>query len=139
MRASPGHVDVGRSDAAAGNVAHATRAHAHAHADGGAGTVTAVGIVALCVALAALLMPVTLVAPARHRAAAAADAAALAAADTLVGHLVGDPCEQAARLAAAHGAELSACVPEGLVVTVVAVVTTAFLPVSVAAKAGPPS
>lgn len=111
---------------------------ARVHSDHGAGTVTAIGLLALCLLLAALLAPATLVAPARHRAAAAADAAAIAAADTLIGHHRGDPCDQASRLAEAHGARLRACVPNGLIVTVEAVVSTAFIEVAVAATAGPP-
>ncbi|HWL60635.1 MAG TPA: Rv3654c family TadE-like protein [Microbacteriaceae bacterium] len=106
--------------------------------DRGAGAVTAIGILALCLLLATALASATAIAPARHRAAAAADAAALAAADTRSGIHAGDPCEQAARLAAAHGAELSACVTDGAVVTVETAVRTAFVTVVAAATAGPP-
>lgn len=106
--------------------------------DHGAGTITAIGVLALCLLLATLLAPATAIAPARHLAAAAADAAALAAADTRSGIHAGDPCEQAARLAAAHGAALRACVIDGAVVTVEAAVGTAFVAVVAAATAGPP-
>lgn len=107
--------------------------------DRGSGTITAVGLLALCLLLATLLVPTMQLAPARHRAAAAADAAAIAAADTLIGLHAGDPCERAGQVARAHGAELRACVPDGLIVTVEAVVVTAFVPLFMSATAGPPS
>jgi len=106
--------------------------------DRGAGAVVVLGLVAMTLLIAALLVPAVWFGPARHLAAAAADAAALAAADTLSGRHEGHPCERAARVVAAHGAELGACVPEGLVVSVEAVVGRAFLTVAAVATAGPP-
>jgi len=115
--------------------------------DRGSGTVAAIGLAAAVVAIAALLAPVAGIATARHRAASAADAAALAGAAVVAGlgpdSYLGtgssdDPCAVAADLAARHGAAIDSCAIGGLIVTVRAVVGTAFGPVAAAATAGPP-
>jgi len=106
--------------------------------DRGAGTVLALGIVASTALVAGMLVPLVGVSVTRHRAATAADAAALAAADALIGATTGDPCERAAEVAAADGASLLRCVPDGLVVTVRVRVDRALLGVEERATAGPP-
>jgi len=106
--------------------------------DRGAGTVLVLATVMATVMLAGLLVPLVEVGIVRHRAAAAADAAALAAADALIGVVGGDPCRRAAELAAANGAELRRCVPDGLVVTVEVVAGVPPIVVAAAATAGPP-
>jgi secretion/DNA translocation related TadE-like protein len=73
-----------------------------------------------------------------QRAAAAADAAALAAADSASGAVAGVPCEQAARLASAGGAELSACDIDGLMATVSVGLGYGSFEVSASSRAGPP-
>jgi secretion/DNA translocation related TadE-like protein len=77
------------------------------------------GVVAL-VGLAAVLVGVAV--GARHRAAAAADFAALAAATQAVQGLA-DGCSRAAEIAAANGAELTACTigPDGVAQVAVSV------------------
>lgn len=84
------------------------------------------------------------IAVASQRAASAADAAALAAADAALGYLqpgAGEPCEIAAMVAHLNGAEITGCNIEDnkgeAVVTVV--VRVGFVPLSGAARAGPPA
>ncbi|GGY43848.1 hypothetical protein GCM10010363_25850 [Streptomyces omiyaensis] len=104
--------------------------------DRGAATVwTAFAACALCVVFAAVLALGQAVAV-RHRAGGAADLAALAAADRA---LWGGPeaCAAAARVAAAHGAELVRCAVTGVEAEVTArVVRGAWTP-EVRARAGP--
>ncbi len=95
-------------------------------------------VVAATVLVAGLLGPVVGASVVRHRATVAADAAALAAADTLVGIASGDPCARAAETAAANGASVLRCVPDGLVVTVRVRVGWSFVPLEADATAGPP-
>lgn len=106
--------------------------------DRGAGTVVVVGMLAsaVLVVTSAHALAATLVAHAR--AASAADAAALAAADTASGREPGTPCDNAARIAALHGAALTACLLDGLVATVAAEVPAPLVVVSARATAGPP-
>ena len=104
----------------------------------GAGTILAVGVVASVLSLAILLLPLFTVLSARARAAGAADAAALAAADIAVGILPGIPCVAAASVAAANGAELTDCQPDGAVLTVRVTVSVLGFSVPVVATAGPP-
>lgn len=106
--------------------------------DGGAGTIIVLGVVAATAGLALLAAPVAGISILRHRATVAADAAALAAADVLVGIVPGRPCALAETLAAANGAALEACVPDGLIVTVRVGIGNGFVPVTALATAGPP-
>jgi len=107
-------------------------------ADRGSGSILVVAAVLAILLFTGLLVPLAQLAVARHRAAAAADAAALAAADALVGVASGDPCGRAAELAAANGAELLRCVPDGLVVTVRVVAGAPPIVLAADATAGPP-
>ena len=77
--------------------------------DAGAGAVLVVAVLAVAVVLAASAAVLAQVTAARHRADVAADLGALAAADVLVGRAAGDPCERAARVVAANGAQLRRC------------------------------
>lgn len=111
------------------------RLHRH---DEGSGTVVAMGMLASVVLLITLANAVSVTVLAHARAAAAADAAALAAADTASGREPGVPCEMASRVAAEHGASLSACRLDGLIATVVTTVRAPLLPAVARATAGPP-
>lgn len=102
------------------------------------GTVAAVGVLATSLLLGASLLSVGTAAAWSQRLAGAADAAALAAADAASGAVVGVPCERAAQVGATVGAEVTACELDGLVATVTLGATYGVLPVSVAARAGPP-
>lgn len=73
-----------------------------------------------------------------QRMAGVADAAALAAADAASGAVTGVACERAAEIASAQSAAIVSCSLEGLVATVVVEGRFAGLPVSAAARAGPP-
>jgi len=103
----------------------------------GAGSVLVLAVVAATVLVTGMLAPVAGISVVRHRATTAADAAALAAADSLVGVTTGDPCERAGEVAAAAGASVLRCVPDGLVVTVRVRVVGTFIPVEADATAGP--
>ena len=101
------------------------------------GTVVAVGLAAALAALAATALPLYGALAVKQSVAAAADAAALAAADVAVGRASGFPCEVAARVAAANGASVTACVLDGLVATVTVSRSLAGIAVSATATAGP--
>lgn len=93
----------------------------------------AVGLVAVAGTAITALGALTV----RQSVAGAADAAALAAADVAIGLAPGLPCEVGATVARANGAGLSACEPDGLVVTVTVTRWVLGIPVSVSATAGP--
>ncbi|MDQ4214392.1 helicase [Microbacterium capsulatum] len=105
-----------------------------------AGSAVALGGIAVTAALALGAALVGGAGAASQRVAAAADAAALAAADTASGAVPvgGDPCEVAARVAAAHGATLDDCRIDDLVVGVRVSAAYAGLPTVAASRAGPP-
>lgn len=84
----------------------------------GAGTVVALALGLGIVAVFMLAIPLYVALATRHAVTAAADAAALAAADVASGLVPGYPCETAARVAAANGAEVEACSVVGLVAAV---------------------
>lgn len=104
----------------------------------GSGGVLAVAVLAACVIVGSAALALAGGLAARQQVIAAADAAALAAADTALGVVPGDPCRSAARLAAEHGAGLAACRVEGLVVTVTTTRVVLGVAVSATARAGPP-
>ena len=106
--------------------------------DRGAGSILAVAIIGALCALTALVLPLYTVLVIRASVAGAADAAALAAADARVGRATGFPCEQAAVVAEANGADLVSCTVDGLVVTVSVSRPVAGFVVRAAATAGPP-
>lgn len=106
--------------------------------DAGAGSVLALAVVGVTVvcALAALGLGSALVV--RQRVVAAADAAALAAADTLLGVVPGDPCARAAEVAQAHRVALAECRLDGAEARVRVGSSVLGLPISVESRAGPP-
>jgi secretion/DNA translocation related TadE-like protein len=106
--------------------------------DRGSGTVLALAAVAMLAVLTLGAVGVGAALAQRQRVIAAADAGALAAADTALGIHPGVPCEQAARVVAAHGATLVGCDVEGVVATVSASARVAGVLVTAQARAGPP-
>lgn len=120
------------------SAAHPGRAELRSPRDAGAGSIVVVAITAVFALLAALVVPIAGAFGAQQRADAAADAAALAAADTLSGRVPGYPCENAARLAAENGAELSACETSDLIATVAVSVRYLGFDLRARARAGPP-
>jgi secretion/DNA translocation related TadE-like protein len=105
----------------------------------GAGSILVVAIIASVLCLTGMAVPLYSVLVVKRTVAAAADAAALAAADVAVGRAPGLPCEVAGRVAAANGAALADCRPDGLVVTVRAEASVIGFTVAAVATAGPPS
>lgn len=103
-----------------------------------AGAAVSVGLVAVVAALSVGIATAGAASVAQVRLTGAADAAALAAADTALGVVAGDPCAWAEVLAARHGAQVEACVLDGAVATVT--VASTFGPFSLRSKAraGPP-
>lgn len=102
------------------------------------GTALAVGAIGCAAALAVGLAAVGTAAVQSQRAAGAADAAALAAADAASGAVAGIPCDLAAHVARAGGADLSRCVLDGRVATVTVRVPFGVLAATASARAGPP-
>ncbi len=103
----------------------------------GAGSALGLGVVAVTVALLLLLLPLAVALQGRQLAANAADAAALAAADTAMGAVPGEPCGNAGRVAAAGGADLLECRVEGVVATVLVARSVLGGAARAAATAGP--
>ncbi len=114
-----------------------TRAMRALLAELGAGSALGLGVVAVTVALLLLLLPLAVALQARQLAANAADAAALAAADTAMGAVPGEPCGNAGRVAAAGGADLLDCRIEGAVATVLVARSVLGGAARAAATAGP--
>ncbi len=106
--------------------------------DRGSGTVLTVALVAAVALVATAAIGLGVGLAARQRVLAAADAAALAAADVASGAAPGDPCRAAAKVAAADGARLDACVADGLVLTVAVGGSVSGIPLTARATAGPP-
>jgi secretion/DNA translocation related TadE-like protein len=103
--------------------------------DRGAGTILGLAILGAFLTLTLMLVPVWALLAAKQKLAGAADAAALAAADARLG-VVGDyPCPLAATVA--HGATLTACAIDGLVVTVAVWGQVGGIKVTAVATAGP--
>jgi secretion/DNA translocation related TadE-like protein len=109
----------------------------HARGDRGSGSILAVVIVAAMFGVLAVSTPLYVVLTAKQTAAGAADAAALAAATVAAGIVPGVPCAAAASLAAANGAVLTRCEPDGGVVTVRVSIRILGFDVPAAATAGP--
>ena len=104
----------------------------------GAGSVLALAAVAVTVTLTTAVVVVAGAWGARQLAGVAADAAALAAADVAVGRASGDPCARAAEVAGASGASVSACVVNGVIVTIDVSVPYHGSQAHASARAGPP-
>ena len=107
-------------------------------AEVGAGSVLAVALIGGVLCLTALVLPLQFAFARSQALGGAADAAALAAADTLSGAIAGTPCSKAAEVARANGAELDACVLDGLVATVRVGGSAAGIHLTATATAGPP-
>ncbi|MGN6272673.1 MAG: Rv3654c family TadE-like protein [Protaetiibacter sp.] len=106
--------------------------------DSGAGGVLALAVVGVTVACALAALGLGSALAVRQRAIAAADASALAAADTLLGVVPGDPCARAAEVAAAHRVALDDCRLDGTEARVSVVTSVLGVPISVESHAGPP-
>lgn len=106
--------------------------------DTGAGAVLALAAIGatLVVALAVLALGTALTA--RQRLVAAADAASLAAADTLLGAVAGDPCDRAREVAAAHRVTVADCSLAGAEARITVTTTVLGLPATAESRAGPP-
>jgi len=104
----------------------------------GAGSVLAVAVLAGIVLLTAIALPAVGMFRALRQVQAAADAAALAAADTLSGRVAGYPCDNASRLAALDGADVSSCRTDALIATVAVSARYLGVPLTASARAGPP-
>lgn len=113
-------------------------AHWRVADEAGAGSIVAVAVIATVLCLTALVLPLQFAFARGQSLAGAADAAALAAADTLSGAVAGTPCVAAAEVARANGAELDACVLDGLVATVRVGGSAAGIHLTATATAGPP-
>jgi len=106
--------------------------------ESGSASVLSVGIVGVLVMAVATVLPLYIGMSVRQAVIAAADASALAAADVAVGIIPGVPCEIAATVASSNGAVLTACVFDGLVVTVSTQRDFLGLALRADATAGPP-
>jgi secretion/DNA translocation related TadE-like protein len=104
----------------------------------GSASVLMVGIVGVLVTAVATVLPLYIGMSVRQSVISAADASALAAADVAVGIIPGIPCEIAATVATANSAVLTACVFDGLVVTVSTQRDFLGLALRADATAGPP-
>jgi len=103
-----------------------------------AGTMALAGALSASLVLGASLLGVGAAAVWSQRLSATTDAAALAAADAASGAVAGVPCERAAQIAATVGAALASCQLDGLVATVSLTGVFGIVPVTAAARAGPP-
>lgn len=115
-----------------------TRIRERPRYDRGSGSILAVAIVAAMFGVLAVSTPLYAVLTVKQAATGAADAAALAAATVAAGIVPGVPCAAAASLAAANGAILTRCEPDGAVVTVRVGIRILGFDVPAAATAGPP-
>ena len=110
--------------------------------EAGSASVASVGVVAVTAVLTVGALAGTQALAERSRVAGAADASALAAADAAAGLVLGGdgPCSAAGSLARANAVELTSCLVDELVATVVVTGSAALLGVVVraSATAGPP-
>jgi secretion/DNA translocation related TadE-like protein len=103
------------------------------------GSVLAVAIAGASAGLALVAIPLYGVLVERAAVAGAADAAAVAAADARTGAVPGVPCERAAQVAAANGADVRDCRVDGLVATVDVSRSVLGFEIHARASAGPPA
>ncbi|AZS37674.1 hypothetical protein CVS47_02317 [Microbacterium lemovicicum] len=103
-----------------------------------AGTLLSLGIAVCGATVAAALVTAGAAAAFGQQLAGIADAAALAAADAASGAITGIPCDRAAEVASATGAEIVSCSLDGLIATVEVSSSFLRLPASATARAGPP-
>ncbi len=104
----------------------------------GAGSVLGLALVLGIVSLTVCGLGAYAALPAKHALQAAADSAALTAANAASGRIQGYPCTLAEETAGLNGAALESCDLDGLEVTVYVSGTVLGIPVSAAARAGPP-
>lgn len=104
----------------------------------GAGGVLALAIVGATLACALAALGLGSALALRQRAVAAADASALAAADTLLGVVPGEPCVLAEQVATAHRVALTGCELEGAEARVTVGASVFGLPIAAESRAGPP-
>ena len=104
----------------------------------GSGSVLGIALIGAIVGLVIAVVPLYAVLAARSTVSNAADAAALAAADARVGVATGFPCDRAAEVATAHGADLTGCAVDGLIATVSVSRTILGFRLESTATAGPP-
>lgn len=102
-----------------------------------AGVALAVGTLAVAATMAVGCGAVAAAAVQSARASGVADAAALAAADAASGAITGAPCERAADVAGAVGAEITVCELEGLIATVRVRLGAGYVAAEARARAGP--
>lgn len=105
--------------------------------DRGSGSVLALAVVATVLTLGIVVVTLGSALAARQRVVAAADAAALAAADTLLGAVPGQPCERARQLAAAHRTSLLHCRLDGAEATVEVAGVAFGVSITARSRAGP--
>lgn len=110
----------------------------HARGDEGAGGVLALAVVGVTLLCAVAVLSLGGALAVRQRLIAAADASALAAADTLLGAVSGDPCARADEVARAHRVALASCTLEGAEARVSVTASVLGLPVTARSRAGPP-
>ena len=103
-----------------------------------AGTILSVGVVVCTATLSLAFTTAGAAAVFSQRLAGVADAAALAAADAASGLVDGAPCDRAAEVAAAAGADVSVCDLDGLIATVTVSATFVRFATTASARAGPP-
>jgi len=106
--------------------------------DEGSGSILAIGVLSAIAILAATSIPLYAALSARSQLQGAADAAALAAADVRRGVTGGFPCDVAADVATANGAELARCDLDGYIATVEVRRETLGFELRSTATAGPP-
>jgi len=106
--------------------------------DEGAGGVLTLAVVAMIVCGALAVLPLVATVAAARRASVAADAAALAAADTLLGVVPGDPCGWAKKVAAAHHVALVSCRIDAAEAVVTVQTAAGMLTVESSSRAGAP-
>lgn len=116
----------------------ATRDARRGDGERGAGSMLMLGVLASVVLLTVVTVPLLGLLAVGQGVQNAADAAALAAADTASGAVSGFPCAAAAQTAVVNGAAVTACVVEGLIVTVSVHRNYLGFHIPARARAGPP-
>ncbi|MHA7987358.1 Rv3654c family TadE-like protein [Rathayibacter sp. CAU 1779] len=105
----------------------------------GSSTILTVGLLAALVLTSLGALGACALLAEKQHVEAAADAAALAAADAASGRVAGVPCERASRAAQLNSAAIDGCDVDGAIVEVTAVGSWGGVPITVRARAGPPS
>lgn len=106
--------------------------------DTGAGGVLALAVVGATLVCALAVLALGSALTVRQRLVSAADAASLAAADTLLGVVSGEPCARARAVATAHRVALTDCALSGAEARITVSTHVLTLPISADSRAGPP-